>query len=164
MIPIDRDAADRPFYSGKHKKHGMNLQVIATPTGEIVWVSGALPGSVHDTRAALIWGILRSLERSRLIVLADKGYHAAADHAERRIAGRTSPSHKRKPTAPTPSSAVPANAPTRLSRHGASCENSAVAPTAPDPWPRPSTYKPAKPTHDEKGSLSADRLLGVRRD
>jgi Helix-turn-helix of DDE superfamily endonuclease len=25
LIPIDRVAADRPFYSGKHKKHGMNL-------------------------------------------------------------------------------------------------------------------------------------------
>jgi Helix-turn-helix of DDE superfamily endonuclease len=31
LIPIDRVAADRPFYSGKHKKHGMNLQVIAQP-------------------------------------------------------------------------------------------------------------------------------------
>ena len=31
LIPIDRVAADRPFYSGKHKKHGMNLQVIAVP-------------------------------------------------------------------------------------------------------------------------------------
>ena len=29
LIPIDRVAADRPFYSGKHRKHGMNLQVIA---------------------------------------------------------------------------------------------------------------------------------------
>jgi hypothetical protein len=28
LIPIDRVAADRPFYSGKHKRHGMNLQVI----------------------------------------------------------------------------------------------------------------------------------------
>ena len=25
LIPIDRVAADRPFYSGKHRKHGMNL-------------------------------------------------------------------------------------------------------------------------------------------
>src|ERR1700733_5458136 len=50
LIPIDRVAADRPFYSGKHKKHGMNLQVIASPDGEILWVSGAL-GSVHDKKA-----------------------------------------------------------------------------------------------------------------
>ena len=34
LIPVDRVAADRPFYSGKHKKHGMNLQVIASPAGE----------------------------------------------------------------------------------------------------------------------------------
>ena len=44
LIPVDRVAADRPFYSGKHKKHGMNLQVIASPAGDILWVSGALPG------------------------------------------------------------------------------------------------------------------------
>jgi hypothetical protein len=34
---IDRVAADRPFYSGKHRRHGMNLQVIASPDGEILW-------------------------------------------------------------------------------------------------------------------------------
>ena len=47
LIPVDRVAADRPFYSGKHNKHGMNLQVIASPAGDIVWVSGALPGAVQ---------------------------------------------------------------------------------------------------------------------
>ncbi len=52
LIPVDRLAADRPFYSGKHKKHGMNLQVIAAPDGEILWVSGPLPGAVHDLTAA----------------------------------------------------------------------------------------------------------------
>jgi hypothetical protein len=57
LIAIDRVAADRPFYSGKHHHHGMNLQVIASPTGDIVWVSGPLPGSVHDMKAARIWGI-----------------------------------------------------------------------------------------------------------
>ena len=36
LIPIDRVAADRPFYSSKHKKHGINLQVIASPGGDIV--------------------------------------------------------------------------------------------------------------------------------
>jgi Helix-turn-helix of DDE superfamily endonuclease/DDE superfamily endonuclease len=44
LIPVDRVAADRPFYSGKHQKHGMNLQVIASPHGDVLWVSGALPG------------------------------------------------------------------------------------------------------------------------
>ena len=63
LIPIDRVAADRPFYSGKHKKHGMNLQVIASPDGGILWVSGALPGSVHDKKAEWVWGVLGELEK-----------------------------------------------------------------------------------------------------
>jgi len=77
LIPIDRVAADRPFYSGKHKRHGMNLQVIASPSGDIRWVSGALRGATHDLRAAQIWGIIRELAAAGLIVLADKGYHGA---------------------------------------------------------------------------------------
>jgi hypothetical protein len=74
LIAIDRVAADRPFYSGKHKHHGMNLQVISSPSGGILWVSGALPGSVHDKRAEWIWGVLRALEAAGLVTLADKGY------------------------------------------------------------------------------------------
>jgi hypothetical protein len=77
LIPIDRVAADRPFYSGKHKKHGMNLQVIASPDGDILWVSGALPGSVHDKKAEWIWGVLAELEKAGLVTLADKGYQGS---------------------------------------------------------------------------------------
>jgi hypothetical protein len=33
FIPVGRVAADRPFYSGKHKQHGTNLQVIDSPCG-----------------------------------------------------------------------------------------------------------------------------------
>jgi len=77
LIPVDRVAADRPFYSGKHKKHGMNLQVIASPGGDIVWVSGALPGSVHDKKAEWIWGVLDELESQGLVTLADKGYQGS---------------------------------------------------------------------------------------
>jgi hypothetical protein len=75
LIPIDRIAADRPFYSGKHKRHGVNVQVIASPDGTILWVSGELPGSTHDTAAARIWNILTALEEAGLIALGDKGYH-----------------------------------------------------------------------------------------
>ena len=77
LIPVDRVAADRPFYSGKHKRHGMNLQVIASPAGDIVWVSGALPGSVHDKNAEWIWGVLAELEAAGLVTLADKGYQGS---------------------------------------------------------------------------------------
>jgi hypothetical protein len=75
LIPIDRIAADRPFYSGKHRMHGMNLQVIASPDGTILWISSELPGSTHDTTAARIWQILSALRDTGLIALGDKGYH-----------------------------------------------------------------------------------------
>ena len=75
LIPIDRVAADRPFYSGK--RHGMNLQVIADPRGDILWVSGALPGSVHDKKAEWVRGVLAELEDAGLVTLADKGYQGS---------------------------------------------------------------------------------------
>ena len=91
LIAVDRLAADRPFYSGKHRRHGMNLQVIASPDGGILWVSGALPGSAHDLTAARIWGILRELAAAGLIVLADKGYTGAGDPVLTPCRGRNKP-------------------------------------------------------------------------
>src|SRR5512135_698913 len=95
LIPVDRVAADRPFYSGKHRRHGMNLQVISAPDGEILWVSGPLPGAVHDLTAARIWGILRELVASALIVLADKGYAGAGDHVRIPYRGRNKPASQK---------------------------------------------------------------------
>jgi hypothetical protein len=95
LIAIDRVAADRPFYSGKHRKHGMNLQVIASPEGEILWVSGALTGSTHDLTAARIWGIVRQLAAAGLIVLADKGYHGAGEHVLTPYRGRNKPASQK---------------------------------------------------------------------
>lgn len=77
LIPIDRVTADRPYHCGKHKRHGMNIQVIAAPDGTVLWTSGSPPGSVHDLKAARIWGIVRRLETAGLITLADKGYVSA---------------------------------------------------------------------------------------
>jgi DDE superfamily endonuclease/Helix-turn-helix of DDE superfamily endonuclease len=91
LVPIDRVAAGRPFYSGKHRRHGMNHQVIATPDGDIVWVSGPLPGAVHDLTAARIWGVVRELAAAGLIVLADKGYTGAGEHIRTPCKGRKKP-------------------------------------------------------------------------
>ncbi|WP_285774183.1 transposase family protein [Microtetraspora sp. NBRC 13810] len=52
LIPIDRVAADRPYYSGKHKHHGMNVQVIAAPDGTPLWTSGSAAGEAALTDAA----------------------------------------------------------------------------------------------------------------
>ncbi|MCW2933015.1 MAG: Transposase, family [Actinomycetia bacterium] len=38
------------------------------------WVSGALPGSVHDKKPEWIWGVLAELEAAGVVTLADKGY------------------------------------------------------------------------------------------
>ncbi|MEU3282080.1 IS5 family transposase [Streptomyces antibioticus] len=77
LLPIDRIAADRPFYSGKHKKHGMNVQVIADPKGRLLWASPALAGAVHDVRAAREHGIIDALAEAGINCWADKGYQGA---------------------------------------------------------------------------------------
>ncbi|WP_225803072.1 transposase family protein [Streptomyces sp. NK15101] len=77
LLPIDRIAADRTFSSGKHKKHGVNVQVIADPFGRLPWASPALPGAVHDLRAAREHGILDALAEAGMRYWADKDYRGA---------------------------------------------------------------------------------------
>ncbi|NEB76588.1 transposase family protein, partial [Streptomyces sp. SID14478] len=77
LLAIDRIAADRPFYSGKHHRHGINVQVIAGPFGELLWASPALPGAVHDVRAAREHGIVDALDQAGITCWADKGYQGA---------------------------------------------------------------------------------------
>ncbi len=77
LLPIDRIAADRPFYSGKHKKHGMNAQILADPSGRLLWASPALPGAVPDIPAAREHGIVRMLTHIGVACWADKGYRGA---------------------------------------------------------------------------------------
>ena len=56
LLRIDRvgmaSGADRAFYSGKHKCHGLNVQVLADPAGRLVWISPVLSGARHDMGAA----------------------------------------------------------------------------------------------------------------
>lgn len=77
LLAIDRIAADRPYYSGKHKRHGMNVQVLADPLGRLIWASPALPGAVHDLTAARTHGIITALANAGVRVWADKGYQGA---------------------------------------------------------------------------------------
>ena len=80
-LPIDRIAADRPYCSGKHKKHGMNVQVLAGPFGRLLWASAALPGAVHDVKAARTHGIIDALTHAGIRCWADKGYRLVS-HAK----------------------------------------------------------------------------------
>src|SRR5918993_1409305 len=83
LIPIDRVGmrakTDRPYYSGKHKRHGLNVQVLTDPAGRLIWASPALPGSVHDVKAARRHG------------LVDRGYQGAAGTVRVPFRGRALP-------------------------------------------------------------------------
>ncbi|CAM5259398.1 hypothetical protein SALBM135S_02534 [Streptomyces alboniger] len=79
LLPIDRIAADRPFYSGKHKKHGMNVQVITDPFGRLIWASSALPGATHDITAVRTHRVIDALAEAGIKCCADKGYQGAGD-------------------------------------------------------------------------------------
>ena len=65
---------DRAFYSGKHKCHGVNVQVIADPAGRLVWISPALPGARHDMGAAREHGIIDAVGDASILAIADTAY------------------------------------------------------------------------------------------
>jgi DDE superfamily endonuclease len=57
LIHCDRVAAPGPngadlWWSGKHKHHGGNIQVLSLPDGFPAWVSDVRPGREHDTTCA----------------------------------------------------------------------------------------------------------------
>jgi hypothetical protein len=76
-IPTERIAANftkkQHWYSGKHKRHGGSVTTIAAPDGELLWVSGVLPGKTVDIRAARRFGIAEKV-LAYLGLLADLGY------------------------------------------------------------------------------------------
>jgi hypothetical protein len=78
LLRIDRVAmatgGDRVFYSGKHKAHGVNVQVIADPAGRLIWASPALPGARHDAGAAREHGIPEALTAAGVTAFADTAY------------------------------------------------------------------------------------------
>jgi hypothetical protein len=86
LLRIDRvgmdGGRDRPFYSGKHKRHGVNVQVVADPAGRLIWTSPALPGARHDMGAAREHGILTALANAGVRVIADNAYHGAGTNVE----------------------------------------------------------------------------------
>ncbi len=77
LIPIDRLADQQPYYSGKHRRHGVNVQVLADPAGRLVWASPALSGAAHDLTSARTAGLVDALTRAGVKVFADRGYQGA---------------------------------------------------------------------------------------
>ena len=68
-----KTGGQRAFYSGKHKRHGLNVQTVCSPAGELLRAAAPQPGATADVtaaRKAQIAEILTSL----IGVLADLGY------------------------------------------------------------------------------------------
>jgi DDE superfamily endonuclease/Helix-turn-helix of DDE superfamily endonuclease len=68
-----KTGGQRAFYSGKHKRHGLNVQTVCSPAGELLWAAAPLPGATVDVTAARKAGIAAILT-SLIGVLADLGY------------------------------------------------------------------------------------------
>lgn len=60
----DPGRRQRLYYSGKHKRHGVNVQVLADPAG--LWASAALPGSTHDLTAVRIRGLIDAFDQHKV--------------------------------------------------------------------------------------------------
>ena len=164
LVRTGRVAADRPFFSGKHHCHGMNLQVLAGPSGQLLWVSGALPGSVHDMKAAWIWGIERELTAAGLPALADKGYQGAV-HARTPCRGKGKPESQKEANR----AHAKLRAPGERANAAQSVENPCPAtllPLACRADRRPSSFcKLTRPKQDEKGSVvnaTSAKIEGTR--
>lgn len=71
-VPDRPDRRRHPYYSGKRKRHGMNVQVLTDPFGRLLRASPALPGSTtHGLNAVRTHGIIDALEDVGLNCWAD---------------------------------------------------------------------------------------------
>ncbi len=68
-----KTGGQRAFYSGKHKRHGLNVQTVCSPAGELPWAAAPAPGATVDVTAARKAGIAAMLT-SVIGVSADLGH------------------------------------------------------------------------------------------
>lgn len=74
LAECDRVGDGRADYSAKHRRHGVNMQVVTDASGRLLWLSPALPGRTHDLTAARTHRIIRICERQGIPILADLAY------------------------------------------------------------------------------------------
>jgi hypothetical protein len=63
LAECDRVGDGRADYSHKHRRHGVNVQVVTDQDGWLLWLSPALPGRSHDLTAARTHRIIRICAR-----------------------------------------------------------------------------------------------------
>ena len=89
LIRTDRISTPGPtvgvdlWWSGKHKHHGGNIQVVSAPDGWPLWTSGVRPGREHDMSAARadpeLLGRIADWVGDGALALADLGYEGEPD-------------------------------------------------------------------------------------
>ncbi len=72
LLPCWSWAHRGDLYSGKHKTTGMNVQVAATLSGHLAWISDPTEGARHDTHCLRTSAVLLPEHPTRWI--GDKGY------------------------------------------------------------------------------------------
>ena len=74
LAECDRVGDGRADYSHKHRRHGVNVQVVTDPQGRLLWLPPALPGRTRDLTAARTHKIIRICERQGVPISADLAY------------------------------------------------------------------------------------------
>ncbi|GAA0648330.1 hypothetical protein GCM10010174_84680 [Kutzneria viridogrisea] len=122
LILIDRAHRQKPYHYGKHRRHGVCVQIITDAARRLVWASAALPGPTHDLTAARAHGIIAALTSAKVLSFTDKAYQGAGKTVRtpvKRHQYRLKLSTRQKAcTKPTLASAPAANEPSRPSRPG----------------------------------------------
>ena len=67
-------AEHKRWYCARKKTYGVNLQALTDEHGNLVWISSALPGEVHDLTAARRHAILTAATEHQVQLWADKAY------------------------------------------------------------------------------------------
>ena len=106
-IPSVRSAAPSEaghdvWYSGKHHRHGGNIQVLTGPAGYPEWVSDVEPGSTHDITAARIHALPRRTRQR----LAQTNLESTRTHHPRSLENRRHHYRRPRPTPPSATSPV----------------------------------------------------------
>jgi len=72
--PRGRGVWGHATYSGRHRRYGVNVQVVSDRNGRLLDVARPVPGSVHDRRAVAETGIEDAVNATDGPVSADLGY------------------------------------------------------------------------------------------
>ena len=144
LVLMDRVAAERPFYSGRHRRHGMTSRSSPAPTGTSCGCPAVARRRPRPDRGPDL-GHRAELAVSGLVVLADKGYGCADEHIRTPYKGRNKPASQKEANRAHARLRGPGERANAQLSPGASYASSVAAPGKPGGWPRQSTFfKPAK--------------------